>query len=139
MSKLIFPLLAAVLSAAALPAFAADLTINVAGVSGAGGQVMVAVYNSAETFPAKPVRGLAVPAQDGAVQVKLSGLPAGDYALAIYHDANGNGKLDRNPVGMPTEDYAFSNNAVGKRGAPRFEDARIALPADGASTNVNLR
>jgi uncharacterized protein (DUF2141 family) len=139
MSKLIFPLLAAALSAAALPAFAADLTINVAGVSGAEGQIMVAVYNSAETFPAKPVRGLAVPAQDGVVQVKLSGLPAGDYALAIYHDANGNGKLDRNPVGMPTEDYAFSNNAVGKRGAPRFEDARIALPADGASTSVNLR
>ncbi|MHA4871477.1 DUF2141 domain-containing protein [Duganella sp. PWIR1] len=139
MSKLTFPLLAAVLAAAALPAFAADLTINVAGVSGADGQIMVAVYNSAETFPSKPVRGLAVPARDGAVQVKLSGLPAGDYAFAIYHDANNNGKLDRNPVGMPTEDYAFSNNAVGKRGAPRFEDARIALPADGASTSVNLR
>jgi uncharacterized protein (DUF2141 family) len=42
-------------------------------------------------------------------------------------------------VGMPTEDYAFSNNAVGKRGAPRYEDARIALPAAGAVATVNLR
>jgi uncharacterized protein (DUF2141 family) len=47
--------------------------------------------------------------------------------------------MDRNMVGMPTEDYAFSNNAMGKRGAPRFEDARIVLPEIGATATVNLR
>ena len=71
--------------------------------------------------------------------IEVAGLQAGDYAFALYHDANGNGKLDRNPVGMPTEDYAFSNNAMGKRGAPRFDDARVSLPADGAATSVSLR
>jgi uncharacterized protein (DUF2141 family) len=127
------------LLAAAAPCFAADLAINIDGVASADGQVMVAVFNSADTFPAKPLRAVAAPAHEGAMQLLVTELPAGDYALAVYHDANGNGKLDRNSVGMPTEDYAFSNNAFGKRGAPSFEDARIVLPADGASTRVNLR
>ncbi|WP_343731582.1 DUF2141 domain-containing protein [Duganella sp.] len=135
MSKLILT----ALFAAAAPVFAADLTINVEGIASAEGQVMVAIYNSADTFPTKPVRALAVPAHAGSVQLVASDLPPGDYAFALYHDANGNGKLDRNPVGMPTEDYAFSNNAMGKRGAPRFDDARVSLPADGASTTVSLR
>lgn len=139
MSRLMFALMSALLFAAAAPSFAAELTICIDGVASADGQVLVAVFNSADTFLAKPVRGTAAPAHEGTVQVQVAGLPAGDYAFAVYHDANGNGKLDRNSVGMPTEDYAFSNNAFGKRGAPSFEDARIALPADGATARVNLR
>jgi uncharacterized protein (DUF2141 family) len=135
MSKLIL----ASLLAACFSAQAADLTIHVDGVASAEGHVMVAVYNSADTFLTAPLRAVQAPAKNGMVEVKVADLPAGDYAFAVYHDANANGKMDRNMVGMPTEDYAFSNNAFGKRGAPRFEDARIALPADGAVTAVNLR
>lgn len=135
MSKLILASLLAV----CFSAHAADLTIHVDGVASAEGNVMIAVYNSADTFLAKPLRAVQAPAKNGMVEVKVADLPAGDYAFAVYHDANANGKMDRNMVGMPTEDYAFSNNAFGKRGAPRFEEARIALPADGAVTAVNLR
>jgi uncharacterized protein (DUF2141 family) len=124
---------------ATLPAYAADLTIHVDGVASAEGEIKVAIYNSADTFLSKPLRGVAAPAHAGAVDLKVSGLPAGDYALAIYHDANANDKMDRNLVGLPTEDYAFSNNALAKRGPPRFGDARIALPESGATTTVNLR
>jgi uncharacterized protein (DUF2141 family) len=99
---------------------------------------MVAIFNSADSFLAKPVRAAAAPAHKGTVQLQLTDLAAGDYAFAVYHDANGNGQLDRNSVGMPTEDYAFSNNAFGKRGAPSFQEARIALPAEGATASVNL-
>jgi len=137
MSKLMFATLFAALSAV-LPAFAADLTIDVEGVASADGQVRVAVFNSADTFPVKPVRAVGTPAREGKVRLVVADLPAGDYAFAVYHDVNGNGKLDRNAVGMPTEDYAFSNNAMGKRGAPGFDDARVVLPAGGASVGVNL-
>jgi uncharacterized protein (DUF2141 family) len=133
MSRLTFALLFA-----AAPSFAANLTINIDGVANAEGQVMVAIFNSADSFLAKPVRSAAAPAHKGTVQLQLTDLPAGDYAFAVYHDANGNGQLDRNSVGMPTEDYAFSNNAFGKRGAPSFQEARIALPAQGATASVNL-
>jgi uncharacterized protein (DUF2141 family) len=132
-------LMLALLFAATLPAYAADLTIRIDGVASADGDIKIALYNSADGFLSKSVRGLQAPAHTGTVEVKVADLPPGDYAFAVYHDANGNGKMDRNMVGMPTEDYAFSNNAVGKRGAPRYEDARIVLPAAGAVVTVNLR
>jgi uncharacterized protein (DUF2141 family) len=132
-------LIAAMIAAVIMPAGAADLTITVEGVASADGQLMIALYDSAANFPAKSLRAMAVPAAAGTVQVQVRDLAAGDYAFAVYHDANGNGKLDRNTVGIPTEDYGFSNNALGKRGAPAFEDARVALPAAGAATSISLR
>jgi uncharacterized protein (DUF2141 family) len=120
-------------------ASAADLTIAVDGVASADGKVMVAMYNSADAFRVKPYRALMAPATAGTVTLKFTELPAGDYAFAVYHDANGNGKLDMNAVGMPVEDYAFSNNAMGKRAAPSYEDARFQLPAGGATASVSLR
>ena len=118
---------------------AADLTITVEGVAGADGRVMLALYNSAETFRGKPYLARMAPASAGAVKLEVRELPAGDYAFAVYHDANGNGKLDLNALGMPIEDYAFSNNAMGNRGAPAYEDARFQVPAGGAAVSVNLR
>jgi uncharacterized protein (DUF2141 family) len=129
----------ACIAAAALPAGAADLTIAIDGVASADGKVMVALYDGSGPFPGKPTRALAVAATAGTVQVLVKGLPAGDYAFAVYHDANNNDKLDRNAVGMPTEDYAFSNNALGKQGPPSFADARFAVPDSGATVSVSLR
>jgi len=137
MSRLILTMLFAAASIA-LPCHAADLTIRIEGVSGAAGDIKVAIFNAPDTFLGKPLRSVAAPAHDGTVQLVVPDLPAGDYAFAVYHDANDNGKMDRNMMGMPTEDYAFSNNAMGKRGAPRYEDARIALPETGATATVNL-
>lgn len=128
------------LSALALtPAGAADLKIAVTGVASGDGQIMLALYNSAETYQNQPFRVAAVPARAGATQIEIKDLPPGEYAFALYHDANANGQMDRNPVGMPTEDYAFSNNAMGKRGAPDFAAARFELPASGAVASVSLR
>jgi uncharacterized protein (DUF2141 family) len=129
----------ACIAAAALPAGAADLTIAIDGVANADGKVMVALYDGSGPFPGKPTRAIAVAATAGTVRVQVGDLPAGDYAFAVYHDANNNGKLDRNAVGMPTEDYAFSNNALGRHGPPAFAEARFAVPDAGATTSVSLR
>lgn len=123
----------------ALGAGAADLSITVDGVASADGRLMVALYNSADTFRGRPYRALTAPAAAGAVTLEVKDLPAGDYAFAVYHDANSNGKLDLNAVGMPVEDYAFSNNAMGKRGPASYDDARFPVPAGGAAASVNLR
>jgi uncharacterized protein (DUF2141 family) len=120
-------------------AHAADLTIQVEDVKNADGQLMVALYNSADTFLGKPFSVAYAPAAAGSTTIVLKDLPAGNYAFALYHDANGNGKMDRNLVGMPVEDYAFSNDAAGQRGAPGFDAARITLPAAGAAARVSLR
>ena len=62
----------------------------------------------------------------------------GVYALAVYHDANANQKLDRSGLGPPTEGFGFSNNASTLLGLPGFSAVRIRL-ADGAVTRIRLR
>jgi uncharacterized protein (DUF2141 family) len=48
-------------------------------------------------------------------------------AVAAYHDANGNGELDRNALGIPSERYGFSNNARGITGPPTFEESVVTI------------
>ncbi len=50
-------------------------------------------------------------------------VPPGRYAASAYHDENDNGKLDRNFLGLPSEDFAFSEGARAGLGPPSFADA----------------
>ena len=129
----------AALFACAGLARAADLTVEVAGLKDADGKVLVAVYDSADTFLKQPMRTAAATAQAGTVRLVVSGLPAGDYALSVFKDSNDNGKLDKNVVGMPVEPYGFSNDAAGSYGPPAFTAALVHLPAAGAAATINLR
>jgi uncharacterized protein (DUF2141 family) len=123
---------------AATQAGAADLTIHVDDVKAASGKIEVAVYNSAGTFLKTAVGLASIAATNAANTVLLKDLPAGEYAFAVFHDANSNDKLDKNMFGIPTEDYAFSNNALGKMGPPSYDSARFTLPAAGATVRISL-
>ena len=41
---------------------------------------------------------------------KIENLQPGEYAAFVLHDGNGNGKVDSNIVGVPTEGFGFSND-----------------------------
>ncbi|GAA0307219.1 DUF2141 domain-containing protein [Sphingomonas oligophenolica] len=67
-------------------------------------------------------------------------LPApGTYAIAVYHDINGNQKFDRNMLGLPKEAYGFSNNASTFFGLPSFSSVRIAVPHNDMAISVKLK
>lgn len=53
--------------------------------------------------------------------------PAGEYAIHVMHDLNGNGELDSNLVGMPNGPWGMSNNARGNFGPSKFDDAKPSL------------
>lgn len=111
----------------------ADLVIRIDHIDNNAGQVLVALYENAGSFPKLPLKNAVAPAQAGRTSVTFKDLPAGDYAFSVVHDVNGNDKVDRNLFGIPTEKYAFSNNALGRMGPPSFADARLSLPAAGAA------
>lgn len=126
-------------------AAAADLTVTVQGATGGteagSGKVAVAVFDTAAGFGKEPLSfaGLRVPPDKaGRVSVTMHNLPPGTYALAVYFDANGNGKLDTNMVGMPVEAYGFSNNARGNFGPPDFPAAAIRLGDGKTETTITL-
>ncbi|MCC2970977.1 DUF2141 domain-containing protein [Massilia sp. IC2-476] len=120
-------------------ASAADLTVRVTDVKSSQGNIMVAVYDSPGSFLRRPMQAARVAAAAGSVDVVIKDLPVGAYGIALFHDANGNGKMDSNPMGIPVEDHAFSNNALGNMGPPSFEQVKFALPADGATATISLR
>ena len=88
---------------------------------------MIAVYDHEDRFLSKEVVSEGKPINASSMAFSFKGLGSGIYAVSIYHDENDNGKLDANFMGIPSEPYAFSNNAKGMFGPPSFEDCRFEV------------
>lgn len=70
------------------------------------------------------------------VRFQLPALAAGHYAIAVYHDLNNNGRLDRNMFGIPTEPYGFSREPANKWQKPSWED--IATPITSSTKQLSI-
>ena len=68
--------------------------------------------------------------------VTHAGVPPGSWAVLAYQDENANGELDRNLIGIPSENYGFSRDARGRFGPPSFDDAAIDVKDDAAAATV---
>ena len=64
--------------------------------------------------------------------------PHGEYAIAVFVDLNGNGKMDKNFLGIPKEQYGFSNNVMGRMSAPSFDQAKFMVTGP-TIQNIKLR
>ncbi|MDZ7842917.1 MAG: DUF2141 domain-containing protein [Gammaproteobacteria bacterium] len=89
------------------------------------GEYYIAVHDRADTFPGAEQAHAARARVIGASQTVAVEVPDGRYAIAVYQDLNGNGRLDSNLVGIPTEPVGFSRNARGSMGPPKFDDAAV--------------
>ena len=88
------------------------------------GLMSIGLYSNEKGFPdkGKAYRGTDVKVTGQTVVYTFKDVPLGTYAIAIFHDTNSNGKLDKNFLGIPKEGYAFSNNVFGTFGPPDFKD-----------------
>ena len=103
------------------------------------GAVMVALFDSETAYvDGAPVRQAMVDVAGGATTAVFEGLSAGDYAMKAFHDVDGDGEMDANPFGLPTEPYGFSNNAVGNMGPASWDRARFTVSGATAQT-ISLR
>ena len=90
------------------------------------GEILIAIYNKANGFPenaALAFRTTKMKAKKGSLAYVLNGLEHGKYAIAIFHDENGDGKMNKNMLGIPKEGYGVSNNVKNLMSAPAFKDA----------------
>lgn len=121
------------------PAAAAELRVSVNGLRSADGVVRLALYDRPELFPEKG-EGLkiAVPARQGEVEAVFDGLAPGRYALALFHDEDGDDEFDRGFLGIPKEGYAFSNDARPFLGPPSFDKAAVEVGEGGAAITIRM-
>jgi uncharacterized protein (DUF2141 family) len=118
-------LLRAVLTQAQ-PSSEGVIQVEIDGLRNDKGQVLCALYSSADGFPTKGEKALAhakSPVTSGHAVCEFLGIAASTYALSAFHDENSNGRLDRNVMGIPREGVGASNNAKGHFGPPKFDAA----------------
>ena len=128
--KTVIIFLVFVLQSAAQLLFAQNLTIEVRDIEKVEGHLYVALYNSEETFMKKPLTAFRIDVKDTSLSIPCQGLPAGTYAISLFQDENGNGKLDSGAFGIPTEKFGFSNDAEGMMGPPSYAKCSFIFSGD---------
>lgn len=108
------------------------LTIRITGARNAKGQIAVALFQDGSGFPGDASKALRtqraeIDSDTSGAQLVFEGIPPGTYAVAVFHDENMNGKLDKNFVGAPKEGYGASNNPKKRMGPPKFEEAKFSV------------
>ncbi|MBK8946178.1 MAG: DUF2141 domain-containing protein [Ignavibacteriae bacterium] len=105
------------------------LNVKIINLENRDGDISIGIFNRSENFPKRETgkMGVSIPINKSWVEHTFTNLEKGKYAVAVYHDENKNGELDRSLFGWPTEDYIFSNYAKGSFGPPSFEDASFYL------------
>ena len=106
-----------------------DLTVNISGIESIKGSVYIAVFTDRDSFPVfgKQWRGESFSVTEKSMSYTFKSIPYDTYAIAVFHDENDNGVLDKNALGIPLEPYGFSRNARARFSAPPFEDAQFNL------------
>ena len=116
----------------------AKVQVIVSGLRNAKGQVSCALFRSPDGFPkdaSKAVAHQEVRITGAQATCNFEGVSPGQYAVAVFHDENGNGKMDTNFIGMPREGVGASNNPKTRMGPPRFADAAFTV----AGSKVDLQ
>ncbi len=116
------------------------LSITVEGLRSMKGNLLICVSRTAAYFPDcskdPQKRHLVVPAT--AAAIPLGEMAPGNYAVAIIHDENGNGKLDTF-AGIPREGVGFSRNPAIRFGAPSFKSAQFTMAGSAARQTIKIK
>lgn len=108
---------------------------------GDGGILTVGLYDNPKHFLKKKgrKRRIRVPAAEGQHIICFNHEQPGTYAVAAYHDKDGNRKIKRRWNLMPAEPFGLSNNPEQHFGFPEFSDSAFVADELGADIVINLQ
>ena len=101
------------------------IKVNVSGYKTQEGEIVAALYDEEGYDTGKMVRGAKVAVDGSVVKIEFKDVPAGEYAIRMFRDVDVNGDLNMNAFGIPSEPFAFSNNARGHMGPAKWEQAKF--------------
>ncbi len=109
---------------------ASSITVKVVNLRPLKGTLRLALYGSRKAYEdrSNAVCSTSLAVRSGNATIGFTGLSEGWYAIMFYHDTNNNGKFDR-ILGIPKEQFGFSNNALpGLGGPPSFDKTKFFVP-----------
>lgn len=133
----LLPLLA--LLAVPAPSQAAAIDVAVTNVTSAKGRIHVDICPQEKFLKEDCPYSAEAPATIGTTVVTVPDVPPGRYAAQVFHDRNGNGKVDRALFGIPTEPLGFSRDAPVHMSPPKFTDAAFDHGSERQRITLALR
>lgn len=115
------------------------LSIKISNIQSKGKILYVGIYRAGDEFPEfnKYWKNSKATTTSNEMTIEFD-VPYGDYAVAVSHDLNGNGKLDKNLFGYPKEPFGFSNNYKPKLSSPNFSDCKFSYTQQSNSIMIKL-
>ena len=117
-----------------------QIVVRVKNITPETGKIRIGIYDAMLPFPQEGIHltHLVVNAQSSEIAATFTNVPFGQYAVAVIHDADDNGKLNRILGMFPGEKTGYSNNAAnGMFGPPSFRDAQFLF--NSAEQTIEIR
>jgi uncharacterized protein (DUF2141 family) len=129
----------AVVLAVLTPSSDREIGVEVSQLRNRRGAVRAALYDRAATWlqQSGARASCSGPAAGPIFRCSFGPIPPGQYAIAILHDEDGDGQMDRDWIGVPQEGYGFSNDAAVVLSAPGFGSA--AFQHERADLTIPIR
>ncbi len=118
-----------------------NLAVTIKGLKNQKGQVCFSLFSSSRGFPRSNKRALqakCVKLENTPLILNIPSLKVGTYAIAIFHDSNGDGTLNTNYLGIPKEGFGFSRNPRIITGPPKFGDSAVFVAGSSTDIQINL-
>lgn len=103
-----------------------SISVTVTNISSQKGEIMAALFANEKAFPNDSKAAFKVAkatANGGKAILQFDQVPPGTYAIALFHDVNGDGKLNTNFIGIPKEGYGVSNNVKNLFSGPTYKQS----------------
>ena len=114
------------------------ITVNMTGIPTEKGVVMIGLYSEDTFMKAKPEYSATSKIEDQKATCVFKDIPAGEYAVAVFHDENENQRMDFNSNGMPNEAYGSSNNKFNPFGPPQWNDSKFKVENKSVSIDIKM-
>lgn len=112
------------------------ITVNVTNASNDEGAVLFGLYTKDNFLQSAPPFAAHSEIKEGKATATFENVPSGTYAIAIFHDKNGNHQMDFDESGMPLEEYATSGEPI-SYGPPTWEASNFSY--DGSDKELDIR
>ncbi|MEY4150666.1 MAG: hypothetical protein RL555_1270 [Bacteroidota bacterium] len=119
-----------------------DLRIYFQGLRNNRGVVLLSIFSTATGYPAdvnKAFLKYRIIVKQLQLPFIIKNLKPGNYAIALLHDEDENGKMLTSMFGLPKEGYGFSNNVMGLTGPPSFHKASFSVPSNGTTITIKVK
>ena len=126
----------------ATPAAAGTITFTVTDIRNSQGVVRACITSLESAFPRcnrDPNAQRSVVDASGTVTFRFPNVAPGEYAIALLHDENEDGKANR-VLGMaPKEGYGFSRDAPVRMAPPDWDDAVFTVGSAAQNLTIKMR